>query len=167
MEITAKEARTVYNCLQPELIQAYAKAGHKPVVGYHKWPNVATAPYQAATHGNRYVNNFVDPKNAKQYQKYEKAGKFPAGAVLAKDSFVVAPDGKVSVGPLFIMEKQKAGWNKNTHDWKYVMVMPNGAIGGATGSGKGIDMQFCADCHNSVYPGQDAVMLLPEEYRKK
>jgi hypothetical protein len=74
-------------------------------------------PSQAtATHGGRFVHNFASKKASGQYAKFEKVGKMVRGGVLAKDSFTVTPQGKVSVGPLFLMEKMKAGFNKASSD---------------------------------------------------
>jgi len=165
-EISPAEAAAVYSCLKGEMNAAYAKAGVRQAKGYQGWVNIAAAPYQSGTHGNRYVNNYADSHGDYRYKKFEKAGKMPLGSVLAKDSFVVRPDGKVSVGPLFLMEKMQAGWSKPTGDWKYSMVMPNGKVAGATRA-KGMSMKFCAECHESVAPDQDYIMLLPEEFRAK
>ena len=165
-ELTAAEARAVYSCLKPEMVKAYRKAGVTEVMGYEAWLNVASSPYVAATHGGRYVNNYVDAHGDYRYKKYENAGVMPQGTTLAKDSFVVHASGKVSVGPLFVMEKMNKGWRKSTGDWRYSMLMPNGTVAGRTGM-KGMSMQFCADCHASVAPDQDYIMLLPEENRVK
>lgn len=165
-EISAAEAGTLYSCLKGEMAKAYGKAGLRQISGYQSWLNIAAAPYQSATHGNRYVNNYADGHGDYRYKKFEKAGKMPQGSVLAKDSFVVGPDGKAAIGPMFIMEKMAAGFKKSTGDWKYSMIMPNGKVAGTTG-GKGMSMKFCAECHASVAPEQDYIMLLPDEARKK
>lgn len=165
-ELSQAESKVVYDCLKPELTKAYAKAGVKQISGYTGWLNVATAPYLADTHGGRYVNNYVDVHGDYRYKKYENAGVLPEGTTLAKDSFVAHHNGKVSIGPMFVMEKMSKGWNEKTGDWRYSMVLPNGSIAGSTG-GKGVSMQFCADCHSSVAPAQDHIMLLPEDYRVK
>ena len=164
-EISAAEASTLYSCLKGEMAKAYGKAGVRQISGYQNWLNIAAAPYQSATHGNRYVNNYADAHGDYRYKKFEKAGKMPQGTVLAKDSFVVRPDGKVSVGPMFIMQKMVAGFRKSTGDWRYSMILPNGKVAGITG-GKGMSMKFCAECHESVAPDQDYIMLLPDEFRK-
>ncbi len=163
--ISAAEASTLYSCLKGEMANAYGKAGVRQISGYQNWLNIAAAPYQSATHGNRYVNNYADAHGDYRYKKFEKAGKMPQGSVLAKDSFVVRPDGKVSVGPIFIMEKMVAGFRKSTGDWRYSMILPNGKVAGITG-GKGMSMKFCAECHESVAPDQDYIMLVPTESRK-
>ena len=164
-EISNAEAQAVYNCLKPEMVHAYSKAGVSQVSGYTKWVNVAATPYPSGTHGGRFVNNYTDAHGDYRYKKFEKAGVMPQGSTLAKDSFVVRPDGRVSVGPLFVMEKMGKGWRKSTGDWRYTMIMPNGKVAGQTGT-KGMNMKFCAECHSSVAPEQDNVMFLPEEFRK-
>jgi hypothetical protein len=146
--------------------KAYAKAGVAQVKGYTGWQKVNTAPYQSATHGSRYVNNYADSRGAPHYKRFEKAGTFHVGSVLAKDSFAVKPNGKVSMGPLFIMEKMAKGFNKESGDWRYTMIMPNGKVAGMT-KGKGMNMKFCAECHAGVAPDQDHVYFLPDEYRVK
>lgn len=151
--------------MKPEMRAAYAKAGVAQVRGYQNWVTVSTAPYPSATHGNRYTSNAVNSHGDYRYKKFEGAGKMPLGTVLTKDSMVVRADGKVAVGPLFVMEKKDEGWNAATGDWQYSIIMLNGSLAGITG-GMGISMQFCADCHASVAPDQDFIMFLPDEYRK-
>jgi hypothetical protein len=165
-EVNGAEAKAVYKCLLPEMTQAYRKAGLKQVENYAAWLNVSSRPYQSATHGSRYVNNYADSHGANRYKLFEKAGKMPVGSVLAKDSFIVQPSGKVAVGPLFVMEKMKAGFNKESGNWRYSMVMPDGKVAGTT-KGKGMDMKFCAECHAGVAPDLDHIMLVPAEYRVK
>ena len=165
-ELSGAEATAAYNCLKKEMAAAYGKAGLKQVNGYTNWLNIAKEPYQSGTHGGRYVNNYVDSHGDYRYKKFENAGTLPLGTVLAKDSFTATPNGKLSVGPLFIMEKMSKGYSNKTGDWKYTMVMPNGKVAGTT-KGKGLNMQFCADCHATVAPELDYILLVPEEYRKK
>jgi hypothetical protein len=155
-----------YDCLSPAMKAAYAKSDDGIAKSYASWRRYSTRAYVSATHGERYVQNYANEK-AKAYGLYERSGSFPAGAQLAKDSFGVKANGKVSLGPLFIMEKMPAGFNEESDDWRYTMIMPNGSVFGTTkgkGSGK---VQFCIGCHQSVTPEQDSVMLLPEEYRVK
>ena len=135
-------------------------------VSYASWRRYSQHAYVSATHGERYVQNYAN-ETAKAYGLYERSGTFPVGAKLAKDSFAVKGNGKVSMGPLFTMEKMPAGFNEESGDWRYSMIMPNGKVFGTTngkGSGK---VQFCIGCHQSVAPEQDSVLLLPEEYRVK
>jgi hypothetical protein len=165
-EVSPAEAQAVYNCLQGDMKKAYAKAGLRQVAGYTSWLKINSTAYQSATHGGRYVNNYADSHGDYRYKKFEDAGVLPLGSVLAKDSFTVRPDGKVSIGPLFIMEKMNKGFNKGSGDWRYTMVLPSGKIAGMT-RGKGMSMKFCAECHAGVAPELDHILLVPDEYRAK
>lgn len=133
---------------------------------YTGWENVATSPYPAATHGNRYVNNWVNAIGAERYKKYEELGQMPVGSVIAKDSFTVAASGSVAAGPMFLMEKMADGFQSDLGNWKYSMVMPDGSVFGQTNGKNSAGMVFCSDCHAVVGEDQDYLMLLPEEVRK-
>ncbi len=164
VELTNAEAAATYDCLRPMMKAAYAKSDNRIAVSYASWRRYSKRAYESATHGGRYVQNYANDK-ARAYGLYEKSGKFPAGAQLAKDSFSVKANGKVSLGPLFVMEKMHTGFSKESDDWRYTMIMPNGSIFGTT-KGKGAaKVQFCIGCHQTVTPEQDSVMLLPQEYR--
>ncbi len=73
--------------------------------------------------------------------------------------------GQLSAGPLFLMEKMNAGFNADTGNWRYTMIMPNGSVFGTTGGAGSAKMRFCADCHLSVAPEVDSMLFVPEEYR--
>jgi len=145
----------------------YGKAGVKSIKGYNRWSSVNTQPYVSATHGNRFVNNYANSKAAIKYSQYEKLGKMPVGSVLAKDSFVVAPNGKTGPGPMFVMEKMKRGFNKASGNWRYTLIMPNGGVIGVTNGKNSNAVKFCYQCHMAVAEDQDSLMLLPEELRVK
>jgi hypothetical protein len=148
------------------MFAGYAKSGLGSAENYMNWANVATAPYPSATHGGRFVNNYVNGVGAANYRKYEDAAPAKVGTVLAKDSFLVNGKGQSGAGPLFLMQKMEKGFNASTADWNYIIVMPNGAIGGATGGKNAANVQFCHDCHVAV-ADQDHMFFLPEEFRVK
>ena len=148
----------------------YAKAdlssesGENIAVDYVNWAKFSTAPYQSATHGNRFVNNYANPTAAEEYGNYEDGGAMPIGSVLAKESFMVSGKGVVSPGPLFVMEKMQDGFHEESGDWRYSMVLPNGKIMGVTngdGSGK---VEFCIECH--IVAERDSMFFLPDEWRE-
>ena len=144
---------------------AYAKAGVKVAAGYTGWANFATGPYQSATHGSRYVNNYASKEGAFRYGKYEDVGWMPRGSVLAKDSFVVNANGTLAVGPLFLMEKMERGFHAASYDWRYTMIMPDGSVFGTTKGKNSARVQFCIDCHEAVAEDQDSLFFLPDEFR--
>jgi hypothetical protein len=45
------------------------------------------------------------------------------------------------------------------------MIMPDGAVFGATKGKDTAKVQFCAECHGLVGETQDSLYFLPEEYR--
>lgn len=162
--MTDAEALAAYDCMFETMTAAYARSDKGDASGYSNWRRYSTQAYVSDTHGGRYVQNWGNTA-AKAYGLYERAGTFPQGAKLAKDSFGVNAKGEVSVGPLFLMEKMQAGFNPESDDWRYSMVMPNGSVFGTTGGAGSENVAFCIGCHQSVTPEQDNVMLLPEEYR--
>ena len=164
--MTSAEAVAAYDCLIKGMKAAYAKSDDAIAVSYTSWRRYSQHAYVSATHGERYVQNYANDE-AKAYGLYERSGTFPAGAKLAKDSFGVKANGTVSMGPLFTMEKMPAGFNKESDDWRYTMIMPNGKVFGTTKGKASGKVQFCIGCHQTVTPEQDSVMLLPEEYRVK
>lgn len=162
--MTDEETVALYDCLMDEMKAAYAKSGVEMAASYMTWPRYSRHAYVSATHGNRYVQNYANPKG-RAYGLYEQAGTLPQGTKLAKDSFTVTKTGHGQVGPLFLMEKMQAGFNSESDDWRYTMVMPNGSVFGTTNGQGSENVAFCIGCHISVAPDQDSVMLLPDEYR--
>ncbi len=167
VKLSKAEAVALYDCLKGEMKASYAKSGNLWAKSYSQWARFSTQPYAAATHGNRFVHNYASRKAAASYGKFEKGGRMAPGGVLAKDSFTVTPQGRVSVGPLFLMEKMQPGFLKASNDWRYTMIMPDGQTAGTT-KGKGSKtVQFCIACHQAVADEQDAMFFLPEEFRIK
>ena len=148
------------------MVAGYGKSGVKVAALYNNWTVFSASPYQSQTHGGRYVSNYANAVGEAEYGKFEDGGKLPVGSTLAKDSFVVNANGRASVGPLFLMEKQYAGFSPPTNNWKYAMVMADGTVFGETG-GKGAgNVAFCHQCHVAVAEGQDHMFFLPDEFRK-
>jgi hypothetical protein len=163
-EITGDEAAATYKCLIGEMVAAYEKSGDPTAGSYTAWQRYNSVPYQSATHGSRYVNNYANSVAAAEYGKFEDAGPMPAGSLLAKDSFVVMPDGKVGPGPLFLMEKMANGFNEASQDWRYTLILPSGDIVGTTGGAGSENMTFCHECHVAM-EDQDSMWFLPDEFR--
>ena len=165
VELTSTEAAAAYACLLGELKAAYAKAGLGVVKDYDRWTNANTAPYVSDTHGGRLVNNYANSQGGNLYVKFEDSGTMPAGSVLAKDSFVAQPDGRLAIGPLFVMEKMNDGFNAESGDWRYTMVMPDGSVFGRTKGAGAASVEFCNACHSAVAEDQGYMFFLPEEHR--
>jgi hypothetical protein len=162
--LTNAEAAGAYDCMIGQMRAAYAKSGNATANSYTGWRRYSKVSYQSATHGERYVQNYANA-TARAYGAFEKAGVMPAGSILAKDSFGVNGKGNVVVGPMFLMEKMPAGFNADSGNWKYTMIMPNGSVFGVTNGKNSAGMRFCIECHAAVAEDQDHMMLLPVEYR--
>lgn len=162
--LTAAQARAAYAACIAALKEAFGGSGEPGAAAYLGWTNYSTAPYPSSTHGGRLVNNYGNDLAA-AYGKYEDAGVFPEGAIIAKDSFSVDANGDASIGPLFLMEKMAAGFAPEFGNWKYTLIMPSGKTMGVTNGKNSAGVQFCADCHMAV-ADQDHLFFLPAEYRK-
>ena len=166
VELSDAESAKIYDCMIEEMQAAYVKSGNGTAKAYTSWRRYSRVAYVSGTHGNRFVQNYANA-TAQAYGAFEKAGVMPAGAVLAKDSFIVTPKGRVGIGPLFLMEKMPAGFKKASGDWKYSTIMPTGAVMGVTNAKNSKAMNFCYECHMSVAEEQDSMWFLPGDYRTK
>ncbi len=160
------EAASIYDQILDEMVRGYALSGLGPATGYRNWRRYNTAPYRSATHGSRFVSNYANA-TAKSYGEYERSGPMPEGSILAKDSFAVTQRGDVTIGPLFLMRKMAPGFNADTGDWRYTMIMPDGSVFGVTNAEGSERVRFCADCHNVVGATQDHRYFVPRKYRTR
>ena len=133
-ELSDAEAVVGYDCVSPHMAKAYRKSCHPAAVAYRNWSRFSRVSYPAEAHGVRFMNNYANEAARIDYGKWEAAGDMPGGSVLAKDSFIVGDDGKISVGPLFLMTKGVAGSNAAMRDWQYTMIMPSGSVRQDAGS---------------------------------
>jgi hypothetical protein len=147
------------------MAEGYGKSGNTLARDYLVWTVYSTAPYISATHGNRYVSNYANPKGA-EYGKFEEGTRLPVGSVLTKDSFVVNAKGEVVIGVLSLMEKMESGFNPEFGDWRYTMILPDGQVLGTTGGAGSEKIIFCAGCHAAVDESQGSLYFVPQGYRK-
>jgi len=161
--LTKSQAEAIYQKVFEQMARGYQVSHRREAMEYVKWTRYNTAPYVSATHGARYVSNYANAK-AKAYAKYENAGTFPVGAIIAKNSFTATDDGQLHAGPLFTMEKMPASFNAESGDWKYVMIMPDGSFFGETNGEGSENVRFCIGCHAAMQH-QDHLFFIPDEYR--
>ena len=165
VELTADEAKAAYDCLYAEMRQAYADTGVPATRDWQGWAaKFNTVPYASATHGARYVNNYSNTTAKAEYGKFGEAKAMPVGSTLIKDSFLVDASGRLAVGPLFIMEKMKSGFDKTTGNWRYYMFNPDGTLFGLTKGKNAAGMDFCHACHQAA-SDNDFMFFMPEEFR--
>ena len=161
--IGTAEAEAIYRGLAADMADIYALSGGRLAASYQGWRRYNSAPYLSVTHGQRYVNNYAN-RLARDYGRFEDAGRLPVGAVIAKDSIAITAAGEVFPGPLFIMEKMPEGFSNASGDWRYTMVMPDGSLLGIT-KGEGAErVEFCIGCH-LARERYDHLYFPPEEFR--
>ena len=121
------------------------------------------ASFKSETHGGRMVDTYVNNVGLEAFKKGEE---MPVGSIIVKTS-KDADDG--SEGPVFVMEKRAAGFNKDHGDWWFAIHWENpppmwqkrlgGPIYWRTPSKKA---DYCADCHDDYVTGLGGV---PDEQR--
>jgi hypothetical protein len=164
-DVSAEEAEAVYRNLSRDMGELYALSGIAAAQEYLGWTRYSTTPYKSVTHGRRYLNNYAN-KVARAYGRYEKAGIFPVGSVLAKDSFSITKSGEVLPGPLALMEKMEAGFNPQSGDWRYTGILPDGSVLGTTKGDNAGNVSFCVPCHADAGKGRDHVFFPRRAFRK-
>jgi hypothetical protein len=158
------DALAIYQRILSGMVEGYALSKLENAGGYARWRRYNKTPYRSAQHGERFVSNYANA-TAAAYGRYERAGALPVGSVIAKDSFTVTEKGDVFSGALFVMEKMDAGFNPESRDWRYSMIMPDGSLFGMT-KGDGDDrVRFCITCHRAAGDAQDHLFFLPEAQR--
>ncbi len=162
--VKAEEAEAVYRSLADEMARRYALSGQSIAAAYQGWRRYNTAPYKSVTHGHRYLNNYANAA-ASDYGRYEDADVMPAGAVVAKDSFSIDNSGEVLPGPLFLMEKMAPGFEPESGDWRYTLILPDGSTLGTTKGAGADNVAFCATCHADASGSEDHLFFLPKAYR--
>jgi len=158
------EALSIYQNIRERMQAGYRLADSAAAAEFGEWLRYNRVPYLSATHGQRYVNNYANPA-ARGYGRYEEAGPMPVGAVLAKDSFTVTRAGAVYAGALFLMEKMPAGFNPESHDWRYTMLLPDGSLFGTTNGDGSQRVSFCITCHEAVGEEHHQLFFVPPAYR--
>jgi len=165
-DLTSADAITIYDRIIGEMANVYRQSGLEPAADYTSWTRYNTAPYLSATHGSRFVSNYAN-RVARDYANLAAVESLPQGSILAKDSFEVTKDGDVLTGPLALMEKMEAGFNPQSRDWRYTMILPDGSVFGITNDEGSDRVQFCIDCHVAAGDDVDHLFYVPERFRVK
>lgn len=161
-KLTDADAESIYRRILDRMIAEYQLSDNPSVRRYRTWRRYNSAPYLSAPHGNRYLNNYANTR-ARPYGQFERGGPLPPGAVIVKDSFTVTEKGDVYTGALSIMEKMQPGFNLDSGDWRFTMIMPDGSVLGTTSGDDSERVEFCASCHRKAH--RDYLLFMPPQYR--
>ncbi len=159
-DISAEQAEKLYQTIISRMKSSYALADYPAAKYYQQWQRFNAEPYLSEGHGNRYLNNYGN-RTASNYLSLQPGQQMAQGAILAKDSFTAKKDGGLLPGALFLMEKLESGGKPEYGDWRYVMVLPDGAVLGDSEGANAEAMLFCHGCHIAAQ-STDYLFLLPE-----
>ncbi len=162
--LDAERAAELYAIVREAMRVGYPLSGSQVARDYQSWRRYNSTPYLSATHGNHYLNNYANER-ALGYGDFEAAGRFPVGAVIAKDSFSVTTSGGILLGPLFIMEKMPQGFNYVSGDWKYTLIRPDGVLFGETNGPGAKRVEYCISCH-LARERYDHLYFIPKDVRR-
>lgn len=121
---------------------------------YATWP-LASGFVLSPSHANRFFRVYANPREAANLYRFngerlrywdgEGTAKFPAGTVLAMETFDRTEDNKPGAkGPVFLMRKEAAGYDDPGANWRYGMMDAKGA---ALVDGKDGRATECRRCH--------------------
>jgi hypothetical protein len=158
-------AMAAYDEIVDRMVAGYALSRDPSAERYQRWRSYNRAPYLSATHGDRYVNNYVNVVGARDYARFGGIGAMPVGTIVAKDSFAITAAGEVFPGPLFLMEKMPEGFDPTARDWRYTMILPDGSYFGTTNGDGAERVEFCVTCHATAGDENDHLFFVPEEQR--
>lgn len=144
----------------------YALSGVPAARLYRSWQRANRAPYRSATHGDRYVNNYVNGIAAERYGRLAEGEAMPVGSIIAKDAIAVDRQLRVFDGPLSIMEKMPEGYDFEARDWRYVLILPDGSIFADSSGLNQEGTDFCAACHQGAGDAADHLFFIPDPYSR-
>jgi len=159
-DISATQAEDMYRRIASRMKKGYALADYPAAKYYQQWTRYNTEPYLSEGHGNRFLNNYGNAA-ARNYLSLQAGEKMAKGSILAKDSFTAKKDGTILPGALFLMEKLDRGVKPEYGDWRYIMILPDGALLGDSEGANSKAMVFCHGCHAAAQ-STDYLFLLPD-----
>lgn len=160
----AAEILAIEACIAPVQAATYVRSGVPAARTYPTWPKTSTRAYRSEH--DLYLAAWVNETGAANYRDWEKARPAPVGSRIAKASFTVTRDGRVALGPLFLMEKMDKGFAPDGGDWRFTLIDGDGRLGGETGTSTASRIGYCLECHKQAARA-DYRLFVPEPWRAK
>ena len=135
----------VYECMTDRLRIAFQHSDEPSARVYRSFDRVNARSFYSPVNDYSFANVYVNAL-ASDYTKNRFEKPFPQGSILAKETFVVSPQGQVSVGPMFVMEKMVKGYSRDSGDWRFVKVFPDGRVESDEVKSETIT-ESCLSCH--------------------
>ncbi len=138
---------------------------------YKTYTKMNKTPYLARTHGNRFVDVYVNDIALEAYKDTDEEKAFPVGSILVKPSWETkGGEATDKPGPTFVMVKKEPGFDPDNEDWWYAIHWENvpdnwrARVGGSQVYWRSPSKKaaYCGGCHENFDRG---VGLVPEEQR--
>ena len=120
-------AERAYGQVKADMAARFAVSREPAAKSYQRWWRVNRSPHLSATHGSRYVNNYVN-RPAWAYGTLAPGAAMPVSSIIAKDAVSVDSAGRVLPGELALMEKMPPGYDAAARDWRYALILPDGSV---------------------------------------
>lgn len=149
-KLSLDEIASHYACIRSSLVEGYQKGDNPIAKAYTDYEAGATGPAKPGFHSNRYLMTYINDIGHSTYTAYETSGvDMPVGSIVVKESYKIKKGGKITAGPLFIMEKVGKEEAPKAGGWLYSAVKKNGKP-------MKVSQSFCHGCHQA-YSAQDAL----------
>jgi hypothetical protein len=131
---------------------------------YQDWHRRDEYPVKSPAHGGHYVAIYANDIAITPPTQQVIAG-IAKGSAIATPIFNVGQNGKVSAGPMLIMEKMQSGFNTHGGDWRYTLIAPDGAVLSDNSSIDAGQFNFCKHCSGVFADSVFAALLKGEPPR--
>ncbi len=158
-------AERAYGRIKADMAARFAASREPAAMAYQRWWRANRSPYLSATHGSRYVNNYVNGP-ARVYGTLAPGTAMPVGSIIAKDAVSIDSAGRVLPGALALMEKMPPGYDAAARDWRYALILPDGSVFADSSGANPGGAAFCVTCHASAGDAADHLFLVPEGVRR-
>lgn len=153
-------AERAYASVVNDMANRFATSADPAAIYYRRWWRANRSPYLSTTHGNRYVNNYVN-LTARVYGTLPPGEPMPIGSVIAKDAISIDASGEILPGALALMEKKFEGYDKAARDWRYALILPDGSIFADSNGPNAAGTEFCVTCHATAGDDADHLFFMP------
>ncbi|MDA0656509.1 MAG: hypothetical protein O2912_08905 [Proteobacteria bacterium] len=131
---------------------------------YQDWHRRDDYPVKSPAHGGHYVAIYANDIAITPPTQQVLSG-IAKGSAIATPIFNVGQTGKVSAGPMLIMEKMQPGFNTHGGDWRYTLIAPDGAVLSDNSSTSIGQFNFCKHCSGVFADSVFAALLKGEPPR--
>jgi hypothetical protein len=131
---------------------------------YQDWHRRDDYPVKSPAHGGHYVAIYANDIAITPPTQQVIAG-IAKGSAIATPIFNVGQNGKVSAGPMLIMEKMEPGFNTHGGDWRYTLIAPDGAVLSDNSSTNAGQFNFYKHCSGVFADSVFAALLKGEPPR--